>query len=59
MTRVDAYLFSIAIVRGCESVTLAYNGRVFAPSNGIHFPVSVVIVKYMDKTISAPWHPLD
>ena len=55
----DAYLFSINVVRGNESVALTNNGRMLATTNGIPVPLSVVIINHMDKTISAPWHPLD
>ena len=34
------------------------NGWMAATTNGIHEPVSVVIVNHMDESPSAPWHPL-
>jgi hypothetical protein len=41
-----------------EAITLADNGRVFATTNSIHAPVSVVIVNNVEETPSASWHSL-
>ena len=53
-----AYLFSSQVWRSDESITLTDNSRTAATTNGIHEPVSVIIVNHMDESPSAPWHPL-
>jgi hypothetical protein len=52
------YLFCSKVGGSYEAVALAYNSGVLATSNGIHKPMSVVIVNHMDETPSASWHPL-
>ena len=46
-------------LRWCnEAVTLADNGRMFAATNSIQAPMSVVVVNNMEETPSASWHSL-
>lgn len=53
------YLFSRLVRRSNEPVALANYGRVLAATNGIHKPMSVVVVDDMEKSPPAPWHPLN
>lgn len=53
-----AYLFGKRIWRGDEAIALAKDGRVLASTDGIHEPVSIIIVKYMYKTPSRSRHSL-
>lgn len=48
------YLFAVSAIRCKKTVALAVDGGGSAPSNGIHFPVSVVIVHHMEVPVSAP-----
>jgi hypothetical protein len=48
------YLFGKSVGRGKISVALAVNGGISTSSNGIHFPVGVVIVHYMEIPMPAP-----
>lgn len=48
------YLFGEGIGRGKVSVALAVDGGVCTSTNGIHLPVSVVIVHHMEITMPAP-----
>lgn len=48
-----AYFFAERPVRGSKSISLAVDCRVSTASNGIHFPMSVVIVHHMEVAMSA------
>lgn len=48
-----AYFFAERPVRGSKSISLAVDCRVSTASNGIHFPLSVVIVHHMEVAMSA------
>ena len=48
------YLFSKRVDRGKISVSLAVNGGIGTATDGIHFPVSVVIVHHMKIHMPAP-----
>ena len=50
---VAAYFFAECPVRGSKSISLAVDCRVSTASNGIHFPMSVVIVHHMEVAMSA------
>ena len=54
----SSYLFAIWIWWSNETVPLADNGGVVAAADGVHKPVSVVIIDYMDKSPSTSGHPL-
>lgn len=57
--RFFTYRLSVGVARRCNvSVALANNGRVLASTNGVHVPMSVVVVNDMDVPITAPWHSL-
>ena len=51
---VEDYLLCKWIGWGKVSITLAVDGGVTTSTNGIHLPVSVVIVYYMKIPMSAP-----
>lgn len=53
------YLFTEPDVGCNKSIALAVDGRVSTPSNGVHFPMGVVIVDHMEIPVSASWHSLD
>lgn len=53
------YLLTIWIQGGNETIALADDGGVLAPTDGIHEPMSVVIVDHMNEAPPAPRHPLD
>ena len=42
------YLLAISVIACNKSVALAINSRISTSSNGIHFPVGVVIVHHME-----------
>lgn len=48
------YLFGEGVGRGKVSVALAVDGGACTPTNGIHLPVSVVIIHHMEITMPAP-----
>ena len=48
------YLFGPRVGRSKVSVTLAVDGWVSATTDGIHLPVSVVIVNDMEIAMTAP-----
>lgn len=52
------HLLSIGVGRCDEAVALADDGGLAATADGVHEPVSVVVVQNVDETPSAPWHPL-
>lgn len=52
------HLLGGIIWRADESVALADDGRVHAAADGVHEPVSVVVVYDVEEAISAPGHPL-
>lgn len=53
LKEVAAYFFAERPVRGSKSISLAVDCRVSTASNGIHFPMSVVIVHHMEVAMSA------
>ena len=53
------YLFGKGVERGQVSVSLAVNGGICTASNSIHFPVGVVIVHYMEVTMSTSAFSVD
>lgn len=48
------YLLGEGVLRGDVSVALAVDGGVGAPSNGVHYPVGVVVVHDMEGAVPAP-----
>ncbi|KAG2384001.1 uncharacterized protein HKW66_Vig0152360 [Vigna angularis] len=52
-------LLCSVVVGSNETVSLAKNSRPCASTNGVHHPVSVIVVKNVEESPSAPWHPLD
>lgn len=48
------YLFAVSAIRCKKTVALAVDGGGSAPSNGIHFPMGVVIVHHMEVSMSTP-----
>lgn len=55
---VTFYLFGSRVRRGDESVSLANDDWVHATPDGVHQPMGVVIVDYMEESPSTSWHPL-
>lgn len=47
------HLFAESGIWGSKSVPLAINGRGSTPSDGIHFPMGVVIVHHMEVSVPA------
>ena len=47
------YLLGITVSWGCITIPLAVNGGVSTSSNGIHFPMGVVIVHHMEVSMPA------
>jgi len=52
-------LLSLGVGWSNESVTLTYDGGTLATSNGIHYPVGVVVVDEVEESPSASRHSLD
>jgi hypothetical protein len=49
----SSYLLTEPDVGRNKSIALAVDGRVSTPSNGVHFPMGVVIVDHMEIPVSA------
>lgn len=54
MARICADLLGKRVGWREVAVPLAVDGRLGAPSNGVHLPVGVVIVHHMEVTMPAP-----
>lgn len=52
------YLFAGRVRRSDEAIALTDDGWMLATSDGVHEPVSVVVVDDMNETPPAPRHPL-
>lgn len=50
----DNYLLGKGVGRGEVSVALTINGRIGTSTDGIHFPVSVVVVHHMEVAVPTP-----
>lgn len=51
---IEWYLLSKTVSRGEEPVSLTVDGRISTSTDRIHFPVSVVVVYYVEVTMPAP-----
>lgn len=51
-------LFKDLVVVSDETIALREDSRAYSSANGIHFPMSVVVIDDMEETSSAMWYPL-
>ena len=59
MFRCLIYLLSVRVRWGNEAIALADDGGMAATADGVHEPVSVVIIDHMHEPEPAPGHPLN